>query len=180
MGKRIQEQDFFARSAEEVARDLLGKAIICKASGESYLITETEAYYCDETGSNGKPICYGAGKTKVTAKGLVCSALFEQPGTWCIYGGQLLLSVTDNEHPDNVLIKEIKSKSGKVFGPNDMAKTALHLYKSYPDYCGCHGQFSRSEDSALYLSDGVEPSEIHCCGRINVSSDKKFRFTMKG
>lgn len=170
----IKENDFFAREAKDVARGLLGK-YICRKNGdteERFMITQTEAYYHDEIDDNGKWICYGAPKTKEQAKRLVSAALFDKPGTWCVYGGQLLLSVTNDEYPDNVLIKKIKDAEGTTYGPDGVAKT-LHLYKSKPEYCGCHRQFSLADDAALYLADGQEVKERLPRERVNIKSDKK-------
>ena len=63
--KKITDKDFFTRTSEEVAHDLLGK-FICSRKGDmkKYQIIVTEAYYYDEIDDNGKKICYGAGKTR--------------------------------------------------------------------------------------------------------------------
>lgn len=177
--KSIRENDFFTRKSEEVARDLLGK-FICRKNGdteERFMITETEAYYHDEKDDNGKWICYGAPKTKEQAKRLVSAVLFDKPGTWCVYGGQLLLSVTNDEYPDNVLIKRIKDAEGTIYGPDGVAKT-LHLYKKKTGYCGCHGQYSLADDAALYLADGHEVQSKKC-KRVNIKNDKEYNFRIK-
>ena len=172
MSKSITEQDLFTRDAESVARDLLGKYV--RYIGDKYLIVATEAYYHDES------FCYGAGMTKEYAKKnrRVAAALFERPGTWCVYGGQLLLSVTDDERPDNVLIKQVKNETGELLGPDAMAR-ALHLYKSKTDHCGCHGKYSLSRDAGLYIEDGEEaPAPILASKRVNIKDDKKLNFNI--
>lgn len=179
MRKSVKEADFFKRKAEDVACNLLGKYICCKGGKEKYMIIETEAYYHDEKYENGKHICYGANKTKAEAKRLVSAPLFELPGTWCIYGGQLLLSVTNDEFPDNVLIKKVKSEAGKILGP-DLIAHNLHLYKKDRDYCGCHGQYSLSEASNLYLADGQEVSNIICSPRVRIADKRNLNFKMDG
>ena len=171
MSKSIMEQGFFTRDAESVARDLLGKYVCCKE--DKYLIVETEAYYHDES------FCYGAGMTKEHAEGkkLITAALFDRPGTWCVYGGQLLLSVTDDERSDNVLIKSVKNEK-EPLGPDAMAKS-LHLYKSKTDHCGCHGKYSLSKDAGLYLEDGEDVSApILASKRVNISDDKMLNFNI--
>ena len=175
MNKSIQDQDFFARNPKDVAIDLLGKYINTKDGSEKYLIVETEAYYHDES------FCYGHGKTaaEVKAKRLVSAPLFERPGTWCVYGGQLLLSTTCDELPDNVLIKCVKDKAGELLGPHPMA-CSLHLYKTNPDYCGCHNQYSLSKDSTLYLSDGQKIAKFGYCERVNINDNKKMNFKIDG
>lgn len=181
MRKSVKEPDFFMGKAEDVACNLLGKYIYSKGGKERYMIVETEAYYHDEKYENGKHICYGADKTKAEAKAkkLVTAPLFELPGTWGIYHGQLLLSVTDDIFPDNVLVKKVKNEAGEILGPDLYAKT-LHLYKKDPDYCDCRSQYSLSEVSDLYLSDGQEVSNIICSPRVRIADKKNLNFKMDG
>ncbi len=176
MSTSITEYDFFTRKAEDVAIDLLGKYICGNGGKEKYLIVATEAYYHDEKYEDGKHICYGADKTKDEAKHDVTAPLFEQPGTWCIYGGQLLLSVTDDEFPDNVLIKMVKNEAGELLGP-DLIAHSLHLYKSKSDYCGCHGAFSLSKDSPLYLVDGQKVVNYRRYPRVNIADKNELNFS---
>lgn len=171
MNKSIHEQDFFTRDPKEVAVDLLGKYICIKNGEEKFLITETEAYYHDE------PFCYGYGKTKTEAKQLVSAALFERPGTWCVYNGQLLLSAVCGGLPDNVLIKRVKNKAGELLGPDKMAYS-LHLYISKPDYCDCRGRYSLAGDSCLYLTDGEEVRKVISSKRVRIQDDKELNFKM--
>lgn len=173
MGKSIKEQDFFTRTAKEVALDLLGKYICCKGEEEKYLISETEAYYhCEK-------FCYGHGKSKTETQKLASEPLFKEPGTWCVYGGQLLLSVTSDELPDNVLIKRVKDKDGNTLGPDQIARY-LHLYKSKSDYCGCSGQHSLSENAPLSIADGEKVVISSPLKRINIKDEKKLRFVIDG
>ena len=178
MAKNANENDFFSRNAKAVASDLLGK-YICSKDGKKFRIVATEAYYYDETDENGKKICYGADKTKEEArkKSRVVAALFDRPGTWCIYGGQLLLSVTNDQISDNVLIKAVETENGESLGPDKMAQ-ALHLYKRKPGYCNCHGQYSLDAGSNLYVIDGKAPSKISAVPRINIKSKKELRFVI--
>ena len=135
MGTTITlNEKFFERDAAAVAKDLLGGTILYrgKDGAHRYWITETEAYYHDEQDKRGKLICYGAGKSKSAAQSDVSAPLFSKPGTWCVYGGQLLLSVNDSVHSDNVLIKGIKDENGVTIKPHGIAKQ-LHLKKTKPD-----------------------------------------------
>ncbi len=178
MSKSLNDKNFFTREAKEVAKDLLGK-YICRKGGQKFQIVATEAYYHDEKDVTGKKICYGADKTQEYSlkKHLVSAALFDQPGTWCIYGGQLLLSVTNEQFSDNVLIKAIKTESGDFLCPDKIAHT-LCLYKSKPEYCNCHGQHSLDTESHLYLIDGEEPLKIFSLQRKNISDKKELRFVI--
>lgn len=173
--KKITDRDFFTRKSEEVAHDLLGK-FICSRKGDmkKYQIILTEAYYYDEIDDNGKKICYGAGKTKQEAAKLVSAPLFEKPGTWCIYCGQLIISVTDDVNSDNVLIKEVKDEEGNIYTPHKMAME-LRLYKKY-GICNCHGKFSLSDDADLNLTNGVEVENIEECDRKGIKCGQKGGF----
>lgn len=169
-------QWFFKEDAAVVAKGLLGATISFQYGKriKKYTITSTEAYYHDEYDNKGKKICYGAEKTKVEAQNAVSTPLFSTPGTWCVYGGQLLLSVTDNVYSDNVLIKEIQDENGICFGPDGIAKE-LHLYKSKPDYCDCHGKFSLCGCSLL-LTDKIDTPSFTTEKRVNIDSIELLKF----
>lgn len=169
-------QDFFAEDAATVAKGLLGATLTFQFGSQTkkYMITSTEAYYHDECDNKGKKICYGAEKTKADAQNAVSAPLFSTPGTWCVYGGQLLLSVTDNVFSDNVLIKEIQDETGVCLGPDSIAKE-LHLYKSKPDYCYCHGKFSLCGCSLL-LGDKIDTPSFNTDKRVNIDSYEQLKF----
>ena len=175
MARIAIDDKFFKGASSEVAKGLIGATMLSKANNKKkYFIRETESYDHDEVDKNGKLICYGAGKEKATAKHLVSAPLFDLPGTWCIYGGQLLLSVTDDVHSDNVLIKSIQDEDGTIYGPDAMAKE-LHLYKSEPDYIKCHGEFSLADGALCLIDRESDPSYITSM-RVNICSDKKLNF----
>ena len=169
-------QDFFKEDAATVAKNLLGAKISFQLDNQikKYIIISTEAYYYKEYDNKGKKICYGAEKTKADAQNTVSAPLFSTPGTWCVYGGQLLLSVTDNVHSDNVLIKEIQDEIGICFGPDGIAKE-LHLYKSKPDYCDCHGKFSLCGCSLL-LTDKIDTPSFTTEKGVNIDSIELLKF----
>ena len=185
----VEDVRFFDRNAKAVAIDLLGK-YICYKNGENeerFLIVETEAYNRDDQDKNEKHICYGAkyDKEYATNKNLVCAPLFEKPGTWCIYGGQLLLSVNNDKVSDNVLIKRIREvgfedeKEG--LGPDKMA-CRLHLYKKCPYYRiekPISGSYSLSNDSVLQIVDGDVKINYSEDKRININSDDKLKFSLE-
>ena len=169
-------QDFFKSDPATVAKGLLGATISfqCGNRIKNYTITSTEAYYYDEYDNKGKKICDWAEKTNAEAQNAVSAPLFSTPGTWCVYGGQLLLSVTDNVYPDNVLIKEIQDENGISFGPDGMAKE-LYLYKSKPNYCDCHGKFSLCGCSLL-LTDKIDTPSFNKDKRVNIDSNECLKF----
>lgn len=178
MEKRIINRNFFERKAEEVAKDLVGKSIYYK--NNEYKIIKTEAYYHYEKDSNEKYFCYGVkNDTGENIKTSSTFPLFREPGTWCIYGGQLLLSVTSSEIPDNVLIKEVLAPDGELYTTDKIAKT-LHLYKSdldsqYWDFQG----LSSYNNADLYLIDNNFIPEIKPYRRKNIKEDSPYQFYME-
>lgn len=182
MKKRIINREFFERDAEAVARDLLGKFICYK--NEEYQIIETEAYYHNEQDINGKYFCYGV-KNDTGENNKTCASipLFRNPGTWCIYGGQLLLSVTDSKFSDNVLIKQIKAPNGEKHTTDDIAK-ALGLYQKAEEsnYWDFHGLDSLSTEAGLYLTEeeNVPHIVIENKERVRISDAHKYNFSFNG
>lgn len=182
MEKRITDRDFFERKAEEVARDLLGKFICCKNDEQKYQIIETEAYYHDEKSESGKYFCYGVkDDTGKNSKTCATIPLFRNPGTWCIYGGQLLLSVTNSEFPDNVLIKQVKTPDGETYKTDKIAK-ALRLYQKHPksNYWNFHGLDSLINEAALYLTErqNMPCTAINNNKRVNINNGQKYNFKL--
>ncbi len=182
--KRITKREFFERKAEEVGNDLLGKIICCKGDEQVYQITETEAYYHDERDKNGKYFCYGVkDDTGENSKTCATIPLFRNPGTWCIYGGQLLLSVTSSKFSDNVLIKEIKAPDGTVYKTDKIAKK-LRLYQKdlKSNYWNFHGCDSLSDEAVLYLTEGqdVPSKKSKTKKRVNINNDKEYNFKIDG
>lgn len=171
-------QDFFKHDAAEVAKGILGATIVSRTNGQEhkYTITSAEAYYHDETDKNGKKFCYGASKTKEDAANDVSAPLFSTPGTWCIYGGQLLISVTNDIYPDNILIKEIQDVDGKRYGPDGIANE-LHLYKTKANYCDAHGKSSVCEGT-LFLCELLENPLFTSEKRVNIANDEKYKFNL--
>ncbi len=184
MKKRIINREFFTKAAKEVAYNLVGKFIYSKENQEEYMITKTESYCPDEKDYNGHSFCYGIKKeTGEKSKTRATLPLFGEPGTWCVYGGQLLLSVTNNEEPYNVLIKEIKASNGKIYTTDGIAEV-LRLYQKFSDsnYWHFHGLYSLSDEATLYLMENSEAQEINikCRKRKNIKNDEKCQFYIDG
>mgnify|MGYP001037090988 FL=1 len=101
--KEIRKPNFFYRSADEVASDLLGK-FICREFDDGtilhWCITETEAYDDSEV---------------VTYK----NDMFCGTGEWCPYNGMLMINCTTEQGNDNVLIRALDC----VKGPCNVAET---------------------------------------------------------
>lgn len=185
--ERITDRQLFAKSADQLAQYLLGKILCKKCNGtvKRYRILETEAYTADEKDAKGKYICYGAGKTKETAKNLKVAYLFKQPGTWCVYGGLLLISAKAEGVPDNVLIRacECYDEPYRKFEKPDKLAKELKLYKTqnkmlvegYADYSGVD---SLALDAELYFEDAPAVLPV-VYKRVNINDDKKWNFKIK-
>lgn len=181
MEKRITDRSFFTKPAEELAQDLIGKFIYCEDNKQKYQIIETEAYYHNEKDYNKKYFCYGVKKdNKDNYENSITNAtmpLFRNPGTWCIYGGQLLLSATNMNLPDNVLIKKIKTDYGELLSTDKIAKELLLYQKELnSNYWKIHCLDSLLEGANLYLLEGSAIPYISQ-KRINIKNDSKFRYT---
>jgi DNA-3-methyladenine glycosylase len=122
MKRKILKREFFCKSAQKVARNLLGKVLVRKVKKqEIYLvIIETEAYL----GKNDLASHARFGKTKRN------QAMFEKGGLWYvyfIYGMHWLLNVVTGKknEPSAVLIRKgIILKKGKqeILGPAKITK----------------------------------------------------------
>lgn len=177
---KIINREFFKEKSEEVAYNLVGK-YICH-NNKYYQIIETEAYYHNEKDVNGKYFCYGVkDDTGEYSKTCASIPLFRNPGTWCIYGGQLLLSVTNSKIPDNVLIKRVKTTDNKDLGPNDIAY-AMKLYQKCENsnYWNFHGLDSLSDDADLYLvEDEIAPNFNRIADkRVNINDSKLYNYKL--
>ncbi len=107
--ENILKSSFFARPAEAVAHDLIGKYLVKKQDPEELrgIITETEAY----VGPEDKASHASRGRTERT------EVMFGNPGNfyvYLIYGVHWMLNVvTDKiEYPSAVLIRGIEEYNG--------------------------------------------------------------------
>ena len=97
MMKRL-DYGFFHRPCPEVARDLVGKVLVC--SGKRLRISETEAYF-----SEADTACHASkGRTKRT------EVMYMEAGTvyvYLCYGIHWMLNIVTGEkdHPEAVLIR---------------------------------------------------------------------------
>ena len=97
--------EFFHRPCEEVARDLVGKLLIC--NNKALRITETEVY-CGE----GDTACHASkGRTKRT------EVMYMEAGTvyvYLCYGMHWMLNIVTGEkdHPEAVLIRACAEAPG--------------------------------------------------------------------
>lgn len=181
MKKRITDREFFKKSAEKVAQDLLGKYIFSLKNNEAYQIIETEAYYHDERDRNGKFFCYGvkedSGEQSRTS---ATTPLFGTPGTWCIYNGLLLLSVTCCEFPDNVLIRQIKVGGDSLTSDGIAKELGLYQTNTQSNYWNFHGLDSLCEEANLYLMEDqdVPRIEMKTAKRVNINNEKQYNFSI--
>lgn len=140
--KHLTDQ-FFARPADEVAKNLVGKWLCHRLDGTTrrLRITETEAY-----GGIDDTACHAfKGKTKRTA------VLYEKPGTFYVYlcyGIHHLFNiVTGSEgEPQGVLIRACDGAPG----PGRLTKT-LGITTRY------HGVHLQDTDAVSFLDDGYCP-----------------------
>ncbi|HEX3727923.1 MAG TPA: DNA-3-methyladenine glycosylase [Pirellulales bacterium] len=123
MKPRVLDQNFFARPALIVAKDLIGKYLVRQVDGERLAepITETEAY----VGPHDLA-CHGSkGRTART------EVMFGPAGRWYvyfIYGMHWMLNVVTDDvgHPAAVLVRS----AGRWVGPARLTK-GMQIDKSF-------------------------------------------------
>ncbi|MEM5836752.1 MAG: DNA-3-methyladenine glycosylase [Candidatus Aenigmatarchaeota archaeon] len=185
---KILKKDFFQKSPEEVAKELLGKILVRKLNGKvlSGKIVETEAYFGEEDPASRAH----SGRPKHCVE-----LMKDEPGKILIYNvhNNWLLNVVAHEKGKTgaVLIRAVEPfegieemkknrKTKNIFdltrGPGKLSK-ALAIDKSL------NGIDSTSKKSQINFFDSKEKNfEIACSYRIGVKKDlpKKLRFFIKG
>jgi DNA-3-methyladenine glycosylase len=111
--------EFYARPCDRVARDLVGKILVCR--GKRLRISETEVYW----GTSDTACHASRGKTKRN------EVLWEEPGTvyvYLCYGMHWMLNIITGEegNPQGVLIRACLEAPG----PGKLTK-ALDITKEY-------------------------------------------------
>jgi DNA-3-methyladenine glycosylase len=164
---------FFSGHADDVALQLLGKAIVRRRGRQllSYKITETEAYM----GPHDLACHAAKGSTKRT------QVMFGPPGTfyvYLIYGIHWMLNVVTGEvgYPAAVLIRAVETISGPGRVTRALAVT------------GALNGRPASQRTGLWFADRGDtprPSEVIRTARIGVAyagriwSAKEYRFVLK-
>ena len=158
------EYDFYHRPCLEVARDLVGKVLVC---GENRLrIAETEAYV-----GEADTACHAhKGRTKRT------EVMYMRAGTiyiYLCYGMHWLLNIVtgEEEQPEAVLIRACCDANG----PGKLTKKL-----------GITGEFNRQSicDDALYIADDGFQCEVTTDKRVGIGyatqedQDKLWRFKL--
>ena len=161
-----ENADFFRRPCLEVARDLVGKVLVC---GDKRLrISETEAY-CGESDT----ACHAhKGRTKRT------EVMYAEAGTiyvYLCYGMHWMLNIVTGEEdePEAVLIRACCEAAG----PGKLTKVL-----------GITGEFNRQHicrQEALYIEDDGFRCEIATDKRVGIGyasredQDRPWRFKIK-
>lgn len=173
MAQACLPKKFFARSALDVAPDLLGKYVIRRLRGRElmYRITETEAYH----GHEDKASHASRGMTKRN------EVMFGEPGrfyVYLIYGMYDMLNIVTGEdgHPSAVLIRGIEGFAG----PGKLTKH-LHITRALD------GSVAEPHTGLWFEGgcDKVPTTMIRAMPRIGVAyagevwANKLYRFVLK-
>ena len=159
------DYDFYHRPCLEVARDLVGKVLVC--GDKNLRISETEAYI-----GESDTACHAhKGKTKRT------EVMYMQAGTvyiYLCYGMHWLLNIVTGEknEPEAVLIRACVDAGG----PGKLTKCL-----------GITGELNRTSvcDGQLYIEDDGFQCEVATDKRIGIAyasqedQDRLWRFKMK-
>lgn len=173
------QQPFFARTAREVAHDLLGKRLIHQIDGVSVggIIVETEAY-CDDDGSPDLA-CHGSrNHGRPTAAN---RSMFGRPGiayVYLTYGMHWMFNIstgrdgqanavliraiepTDGEH----IMKQNRGKQPRKLWTNGPAKLtrALAIDKRFDGIDLC------AADSPIWLENGIVVDDVSTGPRVGL------------
>nr|WP_010298056.1 DNA-3-methyladenine glycosylase [Candidatus Odyssella thessalonicensis] len=157
--------EFYNRHVVDVARELIGKRLVCGAV--EGIITETEAY----RGGDDAASHAARGKTERSA------IMFGSPGhayIYIIYGVYYCLNIVTEPagQASAVLIRGLKSSNVYLNGPG---KLCCHL--------GINKQYNGLdlvENDYMYLTSGIDIKDCLVTPRIGISkaTDKLWRFVM--
>ncbi len=158
---------FYARKAEIVSKDLLGKILMRKYKGKilKAKIVETEAYYGREDPAS-----------RACKNGDIRETMLARPGTILVYGvhnNWLINIVTGKkEKAEAVLLRAIEPINfhADMRGPGKLTK-AMHIEKKFhnKDITNC---------KELLITEGKKPRKIVSSHRIGIKKDlpKNLRF----
>ena len=162
---------FFSRSADIVAKELLGKKLIRIIDKKKYIskIVETEAYF----GENDPASRAGKGKNKIS------EMMWESPGKIMLYNVHKYLMLNfvtgKKDIPEAVLIRALEplNHNLRTTGPG-LLTSSLKISKSF------HGK-NILENKGLFLENKKENFEISSSFRIGVTKDLEIplRFYIK-
>ena len=159
-------EEFFHRPCLEVARDLVGKTLVC--NGKRLRISETEAY-CGESDT----ACHAhKGRTART------EVMYMEAGTvyvYLCYGMHWMLNIVtgEEEAPEAVLIRACLEANG----PGKLTKKL-----------GITGEYNRQHicrQNDLYVEDDGFSCDVATCKRVGIGyasqedQDKLWRFQMQ-
>lgn len=158
------DENFFARDAEIVARDLLGRVLVVK--NKKALIVETEAYYGKEDPAS-----------RACKNGDLKNTMEDFPGTILVYGvhsNWLINFVTGKKgKAEAVLIRAVEPLNfqGRGNGPGLLTKSLEINKKHHKSKIG----------DEIYILDRFLDKEIIESFRIGIKKDlnKKLRFYIK-
>lgn len=180
--------DFYARSAREVAPDLIGTLIRSGLDGAEAVgrIVEAEAY----TGPDD-PACHAAARIGRTARN---AAMFGPPGTayvYLSYGIHWCLNVvTDRvDYPAAVLIRALEPVHGleamrarRGTPDRNLARGPGRLTQALAITGALDGHSLDHPPLSIHQGDPVDPTEIDAGPRIGITraADWPLRFSLKG
>jgi DNA-3-methyladenine glycosylase len=155
--------NFYERNVVEVAKDLLGKNLVC--GNYQGIITETEAYRgSDDEASHA----YRGLKNR-------SAIMFGPPGylyVYMIYGMYYCLNVVTEEvgQPSAVLIRGLKLPDIHLNGPGKICRY-LGITKS-------NNGINLADSNNFYLTEGINIKNVTVTKRIGISkaTDKPWRF----
>ncbi len=186
MKPRVLAKRFYARDTAQVARDLLGKKLVRRLSGEVLegIIVETEAYYgMDDPASRAY-----RGRKRYNA------AMFGEPGRLFIYNVHRYWMLNFVAHEPGrvgaVLIRAVEPTMGvktmkanrPVMKATDLTSGPGKLTRALCVDSGLNGLPVTDETCLIHVLDNEMVSDVSTSHRIGVTRDlpEELRFYVKG
>ena len=186
MNKNILPTEFYNRSPDEVARELLGKILVHYHNGIccSGRIVETEAYFAENDPANHA----ACGRTKRN------SPMFGPPGTvyvYFCYGNHWLVNAVTEEKgkASAVLIRAVEPLNGiEIMRKRRKVKKDVDLTNGPAKLCAALGITDKQNEISLLkkplmiIDDGIPLPQFKTSERIgiNVGTEIKGRYYIPG
>ena len=181
----ILDKKFYERETVTVAKELIGKTLTRKFKGKklSGIITETEAY-------RGKDDLASHAATKMTDRNKVMFGPVGMSYVYFTYGMYFMLNVVAKSKKQNagaILIRGMYPQNGIEIMKKNRGVNETQNISNGPGKLTIalgitmkHHNKDLTDNSELYISDGIKPKKINQKSRIGISKgiEKQWNFSI--